>query len=227
MDDKSSKQFFMLVFLYVIYGSHCSSYPYDWQSAPSSIQDYPVRKINGTDVHVIDPWHYLHRLGVFKMMVSATEKYFSPWGYNNTGNLLWGLPLQFSWQMTSGRLLASTHPKPITFTTASWWADMNYYLSIIPFLGAVNAGLIPSSKYPFHILSPINVTVDVRDKFCTSVTQCRSRYPDLIQRWTDFFGHVRKRTKSVRADDMDVTVRLMWNAHIESIRTGKCLVMES
>lgn len=33
---------------------------------------------------------------------------------------------------------ASTYIDP-----AAWWADMNYYLSVVPYLGAVEAGLAP------------------------------------------------------------------------------------
>lgn len=203
-----------------------SSYPSGWQNAASSIKDYPLREIKGRNFHIIDPWQYIDRLGVFKIMVISTESYFQTWGFNNTGNLLWGLPLQFSWQLTSGRLQVQTHPaksrsvRSMKFSPASWWADMNYFLSIIPFLGAVNAGLVTSSKYSFHILLPTNVTVEVRDKFCTSVTQCQSRHPNLMKRWTEFFAYLSTKGMAKNGHDMDVTVGLLWDAHTTSIRTG-------
>lgn len=201
-----------------------SPYPPQWHSAPSSIDAYPLKKTNGTDTHVIDPWNYKQRLGVLKIMIIATESYFRPWGFNNTGNLLWGLPLQFGWQMTSQRLQVDAHSdNSLYFTPSRWWADMNYYLSIIPFLGAVKAGVIPKSKYPFYILYPQNVTSEVRDKFCTSVTQCQSRYPSLMEKWSTFFDHLRTREYDNFGQDMDTTVGLLWDAHITSIATGKTI----
>lgn len=88
------------------------------------------------------------------------------------GNIIWGLALQHGWQQGSGRLMdplvmtttagtatasngtsasadtyihAQAHEATdTTISPSSWWACMNYYLSVLPYLGAVEAGLAPS-----------------------------------------------------------------------------------
>lgn len=60
---------------------------------------------------------------------------------------------------------------------------MNYYLSIIPFLGAVEAGLFGQLPYEIEILPP----EDRKDNFCYSVKDCWSRMPKLMDDWKAFF----------------------------------------
>lgn len=60
---------------------------------------------------------------------------------------------------------------------------MNYYLSIIPFLGAVEAGLFGQLPYEIEILPP----EEQKDDFCYSVKDCRSRMPKLMDDWKAFF----------------------------------------
>eukprot|EP01035_Chromulina_nebulosa_P017478 gene17478-23030_t len=62
--------------------------------------------------------------------------------HDNSKNILWGLPLQHSWQYVTGRLFSSDNDT--TIDVKAWWGDMNYYLSIIPYLGAVKAALLPT-----------------------------------------------------------------------------------
>lgn len=62
-------------------------------------------------------------------------------------------------------------------------AGMNYYLAIIPFLGAVDAGLFGELKYEVEMLPP----EDRRDDFCYSVADCRSRIPKLMDEWKAYF----------------------------------------
>lgn len=205
-------------------------YPPKWNQAPSSVSDYPLKELNkGVKYYVIDPWKYTQRLGIYKIMIIKTEDYFKQWGFNNTGNLLWGLPLQFGWQMTSQRLHVQAHPLAESFQDGSqeinpesWWADMNYYLSVIPFLGAVTAGVVPKTNYPFVLLLPKNVTIKLRHKFCTSVTQCESRFPDLMAKWTMFFSQLTSESNDGHVQ-MDKVVGLLWDAHTTSIAIGKVI----
>lgn len=60
---------------------------------------------------------------------------------------------------------------------------MNYYLSIIPFLGAVEAGLFGQLQYEVEILPP----EEQKDDFCYSVKDCWSRMPKLMDDWKAFF----------------------------------------
>lgn len=60
---------------------------------------------------------------------------------------------------------------------------MNYYLAIIPFLGAVEAGLFREVPYEIELLPP----EERRDDFCYSVADCRSRIPELMDKWKAYF----------------------------------------
>jgi len=191
-------------------------YPPGWQDSPGSVGEFPVGEIDGQKKTIIDPWVYLQRMGIFKLMVQNTKPYFNSWGYNNTGNLLWGLPLQFGWQKSSGRLrnMVDSLDCGSCVSPNSWWADMNYFLSVLPFLGALNAGVFSPLKYPVYIAKPANVDENVKQKFCTSVQECLKNYGDVIRDWTEFFERVK--VASSRSDQ-DATVALMWKAHTTSL----------
>lgn len=60
---------------------------------------------------------------------------------------------------------------------------MNYYLAVIPFLGAVEAGLFGQLPYEVEILPP----EEHKDDFCYSVKDCWSRMPKLMDDWKAFF----------------------------------------
>lgn len=200
-------------------------YPPGWFEAPSSFEDYPVGQIAGETMTIINPWLYLQRMGIFKLMEQYTQGYFNSWGYNNTGNLLWGLPLQFGWQMSTGRLNdmavgQSRCTGSPCVSPNSWWADMNYYLSVLPFLGALKAELFPPLKYPVYISKPADVSDAVKDKFCTSIEECTEKHSEVIKHWAEFFTRVKGGSED---DNHDVTIALMWKVHTTSILTGKIL----
>lgn len=206
-------------------------YPPGWWDAPGSFDDFPVADVDGEKMTIIDPWVYLQRMGMFKLMVQHTQGYFNSWGYNNTGNLLWGLPLQFGWQMSSGRLRdmavadnqrCSSESRCVS--PNSWWADMNYYLSVLPFLGALNAGVFSPLKHTVHIAKPANVSDKVEQKFCTSIEECSVNHLDIIRGWTEFFERVKvdatQQSPSIDPDQ-DATIALLWKAHTTSILKGE------
>ena len=204
-------------------------YPLGWQDAPGSLDEFPLREIDGQTKTVIDPWIYLQRMGIFKLMVQHTQQYFSSWGYNNSGNLLWGLPLQFGWQMSTGRLRDMTGSGYCSgnpcVSPNSWWADMNYYLSVLPFLGALNTGVFSPLKYPIYIVKPTGVSDAVKQKFCVSVEECLVKHGELVQDWTDFFERVKDASSWSSSIDpgQDSTVALMWKAHTTSIHNGESI----
>jgi hypothetical protein len=124
---------------------------------------------------VIDVWDYLERQALYKWLIENVDHCEWPSNTNiNSGNILWGLPLQHGWQFSSGRLL--TPPNTTTIDPESWWADMNYYLSVIPYLGAMEVPAINAPK--IIVKRNINETL-----FCTESAGC----PDTIAPWKQFF----------------------------------------
>uniref|UniRef100_A0A8C6ZPP1 Uncharacterized protein n=1 Tax=Nothoprocta perdicaria TaxID=30464 RepID=A0A8C6ZPP1_NOTPE len=184
-------------------------YPPLWDSVPENLLDFPVEG----DKIVINAWNYRERLGAYKTLLNASAKYFSPFGSQNFANILWGLALQHGWQFHTGRL---ADPSSVTscgyqagdllcISIRSWWACMNYYLSMIPFLGAVEAGLFGELPYEIEIIPP----EELREDFCYSVADCRSRIPKLMDEW--------KIPTTESSFSLDDALHHMWKAHVASI----------
>ncbi|NWY65561.1 LEG1H protein, partial [Erithacus rubecula] len=200
-------------------------YPPLWDLALENLLDFPVKD----NKIVINAWNYEDRLGVYKSLLKASAKYFGAFGPQNSGNILWGLPLQHGWQFHTGRL---ADPSGVTScgyengellcqSVRSWWSCMNYYLSIIPFLGAVEAGLFGQLPYEIEILSP----EEQKDDFCYSVKDCWSRMPKLMDDWKAFFEvnnflkNIFRTVSSTSSSSfkLDDALGLMWKAHTSSI----------
>ncbi|NXC67795.1 LEG1H protein, partial [Anhinga anhinga] len=200
-------------------------YPPLWDLAPENLLDFLVKD----NKIVINAWNYQERLGVYKNLLNYSAKYFTAFGSQNSGNILWGLPLQHGWQFRTGRLadpssVSSCGYKDgdlLCISVRSWWSCMNYYLAIIPFLGAVEAGLFGQLPYEIEILPPEERRAD----FCYSVANCRSRIPKLMDEWKAYF-EVNNFTfififsvspETFSSFKLDDALRLMWRAHVASI----------
>ncbi|KAI6071297.1 Protein LEG1-like protein [Aix galericulata] len=169
-------------------------YPPLWDIVPENLLNFPVK---GNKI-VIDPWNYRERLGVYKSLLNSSAKYFTNFGSQNVGNILWGLPLQHGWQFRTG---------------------MNYYLAVIPFLGAVEAGLFREVPYEIELLPP----EERKDDFCYSVADCRSRIPELMDKWKAYFEYLQFTEQNAMGPEtfssfiLDDALHYMWNAHVASI----------
>ncbi|NXQ62168.1 LEG1H protein, partial [Anthoscopus minutus] len=197
-------------------------YPPLWDLAPENPLDFPVKD----NKIVISAWNYQDRLGVYKALLHASAKYFDDFGPQNSGNILWGLPLQHGWQFHTGRLADHSGVTSCGYengeflcqSVRSWWSCMNYYLAIIPFLGAVEAGLFGQLPYEIEILPP----EEQKDDFCYSVKDCWSRMPKLMDDWKAFFEVNNFFKYTVSSDTfssfkLDDALGLMWKAHTSSI----------
>ncbi|NXR58864.1 LEG1H protein, partial [Rhadina sibilatrix] len=187
-------------------------YPPLWDLAPENLLDFPVKD----NKIVISAWSYQDRLGVYKSLLNVSAKYFDAFGPQNSGNILWGLPLQHGWQFHTGRLADHSgvtscgyeNGELLCQSVRSWWSCMNYYLAIIPFLGAVEAGLFGQLPYEIEILPP----EEQKDDFCYSIKDCWSRMPKLMDDWKAFFE-----VNTFSSFKLDDALGLMWKAHTTSI----------
>ncbi|GCB70721.1 protein LEG1 homolog [Scyliorhinus torazame] len=202
------------------------SYPPLWDNVPDSLDGFVIR--NKT---VINPWNYLDRMGMYKMLLNVTAKYMNHFGPSNTGNVLWGLPLQHGWQFKTGRLADPSDMSScgqqtgdsLCISTTSWWSCMNYYLATIPFLGAVEAGFFDEWPFEIEILPP----EDHKDDFCYNTADCHILIPDTMAKWTTFFQFLKK-TKEFSQNKLSPTIpaeednvwQYMWTAHVSSIKAA-------
>ena len=73
--------------------------PILWQQTGGQLTDLPIQN----DVLVPNPWHYLHRMSLYRLIIAATDPYMTSMGTNATDSPIWGLTLQLGWELTSGR----------------------------------------------------------------------------------------------------------------------------
>lgn len=71
-----------------------------WAQTVSQITDLPQQ--NG--IVTPDPWHFLNRMSLYRLMIAATDPFMGSMGTNATDSPLWGLPLQLGWMLNSGKM---------------------------------------------------------------------------------------------------------------------------
>lgn len=200
------------------------AYPFLWDEAPSSLNDYPLIKncssldqsINGS-CRFINPWNYLDRLGLYKILTIQTTPLMPFSSVDNRTNILFGLPSQFSWQYRSNRLFSN---KTLNVSTGSWWGSANYYLSVIPFLAAVSAGII--QQEPFILMKA--------EDFCTTIVECVRQTPAAMAGWINFFSLLSQPTYCPTSEFDDRIIDRcylgpMWSAHIASIQSALPIIV--
>ncbi|XP_052026013.1 protein LEG1 homolog [Apodemus sylvaticus] len=192
--------------------NNSTPYPPLWEDSPKQLSDY---RMEGGK-HIINPWVFTDRMGMYRILLNETSMYFARYGPENEQNLLWGLPLQFGWQYQTGRLADpsemignGTEPEESLYVSVnSWWADVNYYLSVLPFLAAVDSGIMELSPNQITILPPPKDQM----RFCYDVSGCQSAFPETMERWRDFFQYMQ-----LPSSDFDGLLEKLWYAHALSL----------
>jgi hypothetical protein len=110
----------------------------------TELEFYPLRSVLPETSETIDPFDYKQRMGVYKLLIDATN-WRSVCGQENELNVLWGYVFQLDWQWRSGRLqLANTPLERID--PNSIWGYGNYTLSVIPLIAAMESGIVPEGE---------------------------------------------------------------------------------
>nr|XP_020022640.1 protein LEG1 homolog [Castor canadensis] len=188
-------------------------YPPLWKESPGQLSDYKVQD----GVYIIDPWIFTDRMGMYKILLNKTATYFAKFAPENEQNILWGLPLQHGWQYKTGRLADPTgrtncgykSGNHLCISVDSWWADINYFLSVLPFLAAVDSGIMGISSDQVTLLPPPTDQM----RFCYGVTGCRSSYIDLMNKWSNFYQYML--SPSSNFDDL---LKYLWIAHTSTLK---------
>ncbi|KAM9676048.1 protein LEG1 homolog [Dama dama] len=190
-------------------------YPPLWDESPGQFSDYSVE--NGK--YIIDPWVYPKRMGMYKILLNKTASYFEKFAPDNEQNFLWGLALQHGWQFTSGRLVDPTQTTDCGYESGdrlcisvdSWWADLNYFLCALPFLAAVDAGIMGISSDQVLLVPPPKD----QTKFCLSASSCQLSYPSSMRKWNALYKHLQSPSSSF--EDL---LKYMWEAHVSTLNDG-------
>ncbi|XP_008311053.1 protein LEG1 homolog [Cynoglossus semilaevis] len=194
--------------------------PILWGHTGTQLTDLPIE--NG--VVNPDPWHFLHRLTLYRLMIAATDPYMGTMGPNPTDSPMWGLPLELAWMLTSGRLADPTaettcgHQTGDTMciSTKSFWGCANYFVSAMPFLSAAQQGLMGP-----EIQVQLQIPVGVQD-YCTTYADCSASFPDAMSKWDAFFKDLVTPADPTLPENerKDAVLGLFWAAQSSSIRSS-------
>nr|XP_003404074.1 protein LEG1 homolog [Loxodonta africana] len=191
-------------------------YPPLWEESPGQFSDYRMKD----GQYIIDAWIYPERMGMYKILMNQTARYFEKFAAENEQNILWGLSLHHGWQYHTGRLADPTRRtdcghksgKHLCISVDSWWADLNYFLSAIPFLAAIDSGIMGLSPDKIILLPPSKDQM----KFCYNVSSCRSSFPTAMKKWNEFYQHVKSPSSSF--DDL---LKYLWAAHVSCLDVAR------
>lgn len=123
------------------------------------------------------------RMAMYRWLVERTNAHGS-FGSEHQLSPFWGYASQLAWQHRSGRLGAT----PNVIADNSWWGACNYSLSVIPFVAAMQLGLVP----------PLALEHD-------------HAYDAALLTWHDTFALL------TTSHDHDAVRLAVWRAHLESI----------
>ncbi|XP_028809326.1 liver-enriched gene 1, tandem duplicate 1 [Denticeps clupeoides] len=200
--------------------------PVDWEKAPADLSKFPL----SSGVVTINPWDFSQRMGMYRLLMNSTADYMSFLWANASDSPLWGLPMQLGWKLKSGRLAdptgATTCGKhsgdPMCISPQSYWACVNYYVSVIPFLAAVHTGVIGDGVTQIQVQAPADGAQD----YCISYTDCSQKYPDMMSKWETFFKTLKivSSSKGTDLEKKDRVLGSMWDAQQASLQqaTSSC-----
>ncbi|XP_033504200.1 liver-enriched gene 1, tandem duplicate 1 [Epinephelus lanceolatus] len=190
--------------------------PLMWSQTVDQVSALPKQN----DVVTPDPWTFVNRMSLYRLLIAATDPYMGCMGTNATDSPVWGLPLQLAWMKTSGRLADPTGATTCGLETGdascispqSWWSCVNYFVSALPFLSAAQQGLMGAD---------VQVTMQVPEGvegYCTTYTECAASYPDAMTKWDAFFQALKGANENPQPDDekKDTLLGLYWDAQMAS-----------
>ncbi|XP_062267020.1 protein LEG1 homolog [Platichthys flesus] len=188
--------------------------PILWAHTAGQLTDLPVE--NG--VLTPDPWHFLHRMSLYRLLIAATDPFMGCMGTNATDSPFWGLPLQLGWMLTSGRLADPTGASTcglqtgdtMCISTQSWWACQNYFVSALPFLSAAQQGIMgPGLQVKMQMPEGV-------EDLCTTYADCSARFPEVMPKWDAFFQGLKSASESPLPDveKKDALLGLYWAAQM-------------
>ncbi|XP_070275330.1 protein LEG1 homolog [Myotis yumanensis] len=93
----------------------------------------------------------------------------------------------------------------------SWWADLNFYLSAMPFLAAVDSGIMGIPSDNVTLLPPYKEQMS----FCFNVSSCHSSFPEAMKKWNEFYQHLK--SNSSNFDDL---LKYLWATHVSSLEVA-------
>jgi len=146
------------------------------------------------------PFRFEHRMASYRRMIDATNA-AGLFGADNRYNPLWALTFQLQWQCRTGRLGATTSTDGRIDPDAPW-AYGNYTLSVIPWLGAVRAGVVPR-------LEIVDAPAASRFRYVRGGV-VPGELARSVERWQSYFALVKETRATTDFEPMRIA---LWRAH--------------
>ncbi len=138
-----------------------------------------------------DPMDVRVRMGMYRLLVERTNPH-GDFGTHDELNPFWGYASQLAWQHRSGRLGEG----PYAITATSWWGACNHALCVVPYIAAMQLGLVPALAIP----------------------SLARAYEPALAAWRDAL-----RTMTAASCDHDAARVAIWRAHLASITLAVAL----
>jgi len=151
-----------------------------------------------------DPWAFDDRMATYRELLTATNSW-QQFGIDNRRNPLWGLMFQHQWQFDTDRLGLDCR-KTRRIDPDAGWGFGNYTLSVVPWLGAVAAGVVPDRDLA---AAPADGRFEYIGGGTTSVRIVPPVYEPGVAAWRDYFAAV---NGFDGGDDEPLRMKL-WAAH--------------
>jgi hypothetical protein len=148
-----------------------------------------------------DPFLFSQRMAAYRTLIDVTN-HSGLFGPDNRHNPLWGLMFQHQWQYRTGRLGATSLQTGRIDPDAAWGYG-NYALSVLPWLGAMSAGVVPTTE----IAAP---PVPARFDYVTEDQRVPTEFHQGVEDWRGFFVLV---TTDRGDGDLEAVQLALWKAH--------------
>ncbi|CAN9507733.1 unnamed protein product [Ophioblennius macclurei] len=184
---------------------------------PDTFQDVSRFPKQGNKV-LVNPWRYLHRMSMNRLIIHGITPYTLSMGPNPTDGPAWGFPMQLNWLMNSGRLANPTgktsceveNGEAACISPKSWWACQNYFISAVPFMSAAEKDFMgPGVKVQMQ-------NPDGFSEYCNNYADCTATYPVLMAKWDAFFQGLKDLKDSPMPDleKKDTLLGLFWDGQM-------------
>ncbi|CAI9149540.1 unnamed protein product [Rangifer tarandus platyrhynchus] len=203
-------------------------YPPFWDQTDGDIAEFPVQN----NKIIIDPWKYMDRLRLYKILITESNKYFASFGKNNTGNVFWLLTLFYGRLFKTDRFSEPPNSSRCAYESGvsscisinSAWGGISYYVIIMYFLAAIESDFLGNLPYEVELLP----REEYRSNFCYSVEECRAAYPQIMDIANRLYKYLQSRkivsiTRGIPQydTDEDTAIFKMWVAHQAAIDVAK------
>jgi len=155
-----------------------------------------------------DPFDFRQRMAAYRELIRATNEN-GRFGSDDRDNPLWGLMFQHHWQWRSGRLGREAAATARIDPDAAWGYG-NYALCVIPWLGAVAAGVVESRA----IVPPPSASRFAYVVELDGLHGVPSELVAAVDDWRDYFALVRA---SAPIADHEPLRMALWKAHKTSL----------